>query len=136
MAMYKISVHELLIDTKIEKFYNNARIRMVGVEVVFPLRTHTETNVVTFSYSVHWQESEIAWASRWDIYLRMSDVQIHWFAICNSVAIVLFLSGMSKHTSGAKSFSFVTTVWMSGSCECSVFPLLLQESWHSSLYAP
>ena len=23
----------------------------------------------------------------------MSDVQIHWFAICNSVAIVLFLSG-------------------------------------------
>lgn len=39
--------------------------------------------------------SEIAWASRWDIYLHMSDVQIHWFAICNSVAIVLFLSGMA-----------------------------------------
>ena len=109
---------------------------MVGIGFVFSLRTHTETNVVTFSYSVHWQESEIAWASRWDIYLRMSDVQIHWFAICNSVAIVLFLSGMSKQTPGAKSFSFVTNVWMSGSCECSVFPLLLQESWHSSLYAP
>lgn len=49
---------------------------------------------VVFSYTVHWIESEIAWASRWDIYLRMSDVQIHWFAICNSVAIVLFLSGI------------------------------------------
>ena len=48
---------------------------------------------IGFTYSVHWEESELAWASRWDIYLRMSDVQIHWFAICNSVAIVLFLSG-------------------------------------------
>ena len=33
------------------------------------------------------------WASRWDTYLAMSDVQIHWFAIVNSVVIVLFLSG-------------------------------------------
>ncbi len=40
-----------------------------------------------------WQASDVAWASRWDIYLQMSDVQIHWFAICNSVVIVLFLSG-------------------------------------------
>ena len=47
-----------------------------------------------FTYSVVWEERpELAWASRWDTYLSMSDVQIHWFAICNSVAIVLFLSG-------------------------------------------
>lgn len=51
-------------------------------------------NPVIFTYTVTWEESDIAWASRWDIYLRMSDVQIHWFAICNSVAIVLFLSGI------------------------------------------
>ncbi len=51
-------------------------------------------NPVIFTYTVHWEESDVAWASRWDIYLRMSDVQIHWFAICNSVAIVLFLSGI------------------------------------------
>ena len=50
-------------------------------------------NKVRFTYSVTFKKSEIAWASRWDTYLRMSDVQIHWFAICNSVAIVLFLSG-------------------------------------------
>lgn len=60
------------------------------------------------------QASDIAWASRWDTYLHMSDVevcddvitndvmifcnaQIHWFAICNSVAIVLFLSGKSSN---------------------------------------
>lgn len=40
------------------------------------------------------QQSEIRWASRWDTYLRMTDDQIHWFSIVNSVMIVLFLSGM------------------------------------------
>jgi len=53
-----------------------------------------EKNEVVFAYRVVWQKSNVAWASRWDIYLKMNDVQIHWFAICNSVAIVLFLSGM------------------------------------------
>ena len=52
-------------------------------------------NTVRFSFSVQFKTSDVAWASRWDTYLRMSDVQIHWFAICNSVAIVLFLTGMS-----------------------------------------
>lgn len=41
------------------------------------------------------QASDVVWASRWDTYLAMSDVQIHWFAIVNSVVIVLFLSGKS-----------------------------------------
>lgn len=40
------------------------------------------------------QESDVKWASRWDIYLTMSDVQIHWFSIVNSVVVVFFLSGM------------------------------------------
>jgi hypothetical protein len=40
------------------------------------------------------QPSEIRWASRWDTYLKMTDDQIHWFSIVNSVMIVLFLSGM------------------------------------------
>jgi len=39
------------------------------------------------------QESDIKWASRWDTYLTMSDVQIHWFSIINSVVVVFFLSG-------------------------------------------
>lgn len=39
------------------------------------------------------QASEVKWASRWDTYLTMSDVQIHWFSIVNSVVVVFFLSG-------------------------------------------
>ncbi len=47
-----------------------------------------------FTYSVHWEQSPVRWASRWDIYLTMSDVQIHWFSIINSVVVVFFLSGI------------------------------------------
>ncbi|MBN3302644.1 TM9S4 protein, partial [Amia calva] len=54
----------------------------------------TKENDVLFTYSVHWEESSIKWASRWDTYLTMSDVQIHWFSIVNSVVVVFFLSGI------------------------------------------
>jgi len=50
--------------------------------------------VFLISSSVSVQESEVKWASRWDAYLLMSDNQIHWFSIVNSLMIVLFLSGM------------------------------------------
>lgn len=48
-----------------------------------------------FTYSVEWKESDVSWASRWDIYLGMNDVQIHWFSIINSLVVIFFLSG--KH---------------------------------------
>nr|XP_033770538.1 transmembrane 9 superfamily member 4 isoform X2 [Geotrypetes seraphini] len=54
----------------------------------------TRENQLFFTYSVQWQESNIKWASRWDTYLTMSDVQIHWFSIINSVVVVFFLSGI------------------------------------------
>ncbi|XP_016417510.1 transmembrane 9 superfamily member 4-like [Sinocyclocheilus rhinocerous] len=54
----------------------------------------TKENRIFFTYSVHWEESEVKWASRWDTYLTMSDVQIHWFSIVNSVVVVFFLSGI------------------------------------------
>ena len=47
-----------------------------------------------FTYQVVWEESDIQWASRWDTYLAMSDVQIHWFSIVNSVVVVFFLAGI------------------------------------------
>lgn len=74
----------------------------------------SKENQVLFTYSVQWevgapeggflglwelmwscvlQASEVKWASRWDTYLTMSDVQIHWFSIVNSVVVVFFLSG-------------------------------------------
>ncbi|CBI21143.3 hypothetical protein VitviT2T_004909 [Vitis vinifera] len=49
---------------------------------------------ILFTYDVEFQESDVKWASRWDTYLLMSDDQIHWFSIVNSLMIVLFLSGM------------------------------------------
>lgn len=47
-----------------------------------------------FTYSVEWKESDVSWASRWDTYLGMSDVQIHWFSIINSLVVIFFLSGI------------------------------------------
>jgi len=50
---------------------------------------------VVYSYSVEWQYSEIRWASRWDAYLTMTGPdQIHWFAILNSLVVLVFLSGV------------------------------------------
>jgi transmembrane 9 superfamily protein 2/4 len=58
------------------------------------LLNETEGNEVQFSYDVEWTPSTIKWASRWDKYLKMSNVQVHWFAIMNSTVIVLFLTGI------------------------------------------
>mmetsp|Transcript_63328 Transcript_63328/g.151080 ORF Transcript_63328/g.151080 Transcript_63328/m.151080 type:complete len:618 (+) Transcript_63328:99-1952(+) len=49
---------------------------------------------ITFTYDVHWVYSDLRWVSRYDIYIKMPGGQIHWFAILNSLMIVLFLSGM------------------------------------------
>jgi len=49
---------------------------------------------IVFSYDIKFEASKVKWASRWDTYLLMSDNQIHWFSIINSLMIVLFLSGM------------------------------------------
>jgi transmembrane 9 superfamily protein 2/4 len=51
-------------------------------------------NEVIFTYDVVWEYSDIAWASRWDLYLYMGDDQVHWFSILNSLVIVLLLSGI------------------------------------------
>nr|VZI09525.1 unnamed protein product [Spirometra erinaceieuropaei] len=49
---------------------------------------------VAFSYEVIWEESDIEWTSRWDIYLSTGDGQIHWFSIINSLIIIIFLTGV------------------------------------------
>mmetsp|Transcript_154482 Transcript_154482/g.494122 ORF Transcript_154482/g.494122 Transcript_154482/m.494122 type:complete len:622 (+) Transcript_154482:54-1919(+) len=49
---------------------------------------------ILYSYDVRWTYSEVPWASRWDSYLKMTGGQIHWFAILNSLLILVFLSGM------------------------------------------
>lgn len=49
---------------------------------------------IIYTYDIQWEKSDVKWASRWDLYLKMTDSQIHWFSIINSIMIVLFLSGM------------------------------------------
>ncbi|KAJ3196541.1 hypothetical protein HK101_008550 [Irineochytrium annulatum] len=49
---------------------------------------------VNYTYTVQWTESKQAWGTRWDKYLHVSDPQIHWFSIVNSIVIVLMLTGM------------------------------------------
>ncbi|KAF2364065.1 Nonaspanin (TM9SF) [Trinorchestia longiramus] len=51
-------------------------------------------NSLVFSYSVVWKASDVHWSSRWNIYLNMTDLQIHWFSIINSLVVVFFLSGI------------------------------------------
>jgi transmembrane 9 superfamily protein 2/4 len=61
-----------------------------------PLRTGPtgEDLTVVFSYEVKWEKRDLKWADRWDVYLIGSpDDDIHYFAIVNSLMIVLFLTG-------------------------------------------
>jgi len=50
---------------------------------------------ILYTYDVIWKESQVAWSSRWDIYLSEDDLvpaQVHWYSITNSILVVLFLS--------------------------------------------
>lgn len=53
-----------------------------------------QANKLQMTYEVEWQVSDIPWASRWDSYLKMTDVKIHWFSIINSLVVVFFLAGI------------------------------------------
>lgn len=53
-----------------------------------------EGGEVIFTYDVVWEQSDIKWASRWDVYLQMTDDNIHWFSIVNSLVILTFLTGI------------------------------------------
>lgn len=52
-----------------------------------------ERKSIVWTYDVAWERSDIKWASRWDAYLQMTNPEIHWFSIVNSLVIVLFLTG-------------------------------------------
>jgi transmembrane 9 superfamily member 2/4 len=50
---------------------------------------------IIFTYGVVWQESDVEWSSRWDVYLtenHLVPAQVHWYSITNSILVVLFLS--------------------------------------------
>jgi len=54
-----------------------------------------EGEKIIFTYDVQWRKSEVAWSSRWDIYLTEDHLvppQVHWYSITNSILVVIFLS--------------------------------------------
>mmetsp|Transcript_20745 Transcript_20745/g.37739 ORF Transcript_20745/g.37739 Transcript_20745/m.37739 type:complete len:620 (-) Transcript_20745:58-1917(-) len=53
-----------------------------------------ESDQLTFTYDVMWKYSSIRWVHRWDLYRQNVAGQVHWFAISNSLLIVLLLSAM------------------------------------------
>lgn len=62
---------------------------------LYPLHLKEEGETkVKYTYNIKWEESTITWGTRWDMYLNVLDVKIHWFSLLNSIFIVLFLSGM------------------------------------------
>lgn len=78
---------------------NHKEVKFEGDTCNFPdnprpqMVSDTTNTQLFFTYSVEWKKSDVSWASRWDIYLGMHDVQIHWFSIINSLVVVFFLSG-------------------------------------------
>lgn len=60
------------------------------------LRKDQDTNVL-FTYSVKFQESSTAWATRWDKYLHVYDPKIQWFSLVNFSLIVLILAVVIGH---------------------------------------
>ncbi|CAJ0944442.1 unnamed protein product, partial [Mesorhabditis belari] len=46
-----------------------------------------------WTYTLHWEQSDIPWASRWDVLLSIKGTDIHWFSILNSIIVIISLSG-------------------------------------------
>ena len=65
-----------------------------ALKVESPMMITRETPSVVFSYEVKWERSNIAWASRWDSYLKIKDNKIHWFSIVNSLVVIFLLTGL------------------------------------------
>ncbi|CEP63277.1 Tmn2p LALA0_S07e06458g [Lachancea lanzarotensis] len=53
---------------------------------------------VNFSYSVHFEASATAWATRWDKYLHVYDPKIQWYSLVNFSLVVVLLSSVMIHS--------------------------------------
>ncbi|XP_021616535.1 transmembrane 9 superfamily member 11-like [Manihot esculenta] len=53
-----------------------------------------ENEPIIFTYEVTFEESDIRWPSRWDVYLKMEGSKVHWFSIMNSLMVINFLAGI------------------------------------------
>lgn len=68
------------------QLYKNSRAQAAsGTEILLD-------KSVIWTYDVTWAKSDVEWASRWDAYLKLTNSEIHWFSIVNSLVIVVFMS--------------------------------------------
>ena len=64
-----------------------------------------EEPAVVYSYSVEWIETNQFWTDRWDVYLLgIPDDDIHYFAIANSLILIIVFGGLSL-------FKVLQTLW-------------------------
>jgi len=52
---------------------------------------------ILYTYDVTFQESDVEWSTRWDVYLTEDHIipaKVHWWSINNSILVVILLSGM------------------------------------------
>lgn len=82
------------IDKSQISFEKNGFCRLPTEGTIKPQEVEKAPTTLYLTYSVQWIASDVSWASRWDIYLGMTDVQIHWFSIFNSLVVVIFLFGI------------------------------------------
>lgn len=65
------------------------------IEKQDPMSLEGDNVEVLYTYDVNFEESNIKWANRYDIYLMTNpDDEIHYFSIVNSLMILLFLTGV------------------------------------------
>mgnify|MGYP000910454925 CR=1 FL=1 len=76
--------------------YNNDRIVDVNVSSSSDYRELQPNQELKFTYSLLWVPSDVKFEDRFDKYLdpAVFKPRIHWFSICNSFMMVLFLVGL------------------------------------------
>eukprot|EP00667_Euglena_gracilis_P006954 EG_transcript_7022 len=76
--------------------WNGNRIVMANLTVENEVPISREGGLLYFTYSVRWTESQVPYEQRFRRYLdnQFFEHKIHWFSICNSFMMVLFLAGL------------------------------------------
>jgi len=70
---------------------NGHQVKHVGLVGMLSIITKINSEIKTFVIFV---DKLSLFFHSWDTYLAMTDVQIHWFSIINSVIVVFFLAGI------------------------------------------
>lgn len=87
-AAYSINYEDVNSECDMGKPFNPSK---------FGFLTSDSTSEVSYTYSVSWiPEPDVWWATRWDIYLKGSEVdrRIHWLSLINAFTIALCLAAL------------------------------------------